>query len=170
MNSGPNKLKAVMIAAFVMTFLSVTPLVSIINLACCAGVILGAASGVYFYNRDLLAVNKIIEYKDGVMIGILGGIITAIVYTGFFLAMQMFYEGNMFTEITGDFEKYGFPVSPQYHEVMEYFSSETSEYGFSPSLTGITLLLNLIIYPLFGAIGGLLTVSIFKRKQKQIRL
>ncbi len=163
MNS-PNKLKAVIVAAGVMTFLSVTPLVSMINMLCCAGVILGAAAGVYTYNKEVVNYGGMLEIKDGVMIGILGGIITAIIYTGFFLAIQLFSEGNMFTEMSADLEKFGFPISPEYYSVMDHFNDETREYGFSPTLTGITLLLNLIIYPLFGAIGGLLTSNLLRKK------
>lgn len=163
MNS-PNKLKAVIVAAGVMTFLSVTPLVSMINMLCCAGVILGAAAGVYTYNKEVVNFGRVLEIKDGVMIGILGGIITAIIYTGFFLAIQLFSEGNMFTDMSADLEKFGFPISPEYYSVMDHFNDETREYGFSPTLTGITLLLNLIIYPLFGAIGGLLTSNLLRKK------
>lgn len=165
MNS-PNKLKAVAIAGAVMTLLSVTPLVSIINLFCCAGVIIGAAAGVYTYNRDVINLGRILEIKDGVMIGILGGIITAIIYTGFFLSIQLFSEGNMFTEMSSDLEKFGMPVSPEYYQVMDHFNDETRKYGFSPTLTGVTLLLNLIVYPLFGGLGGLLTANLLRKKQQ----
>jgi hypothetical protein len=169
MNS-PNKIKAVVIAAGVMTFLSVTPLVSMINMLCCAGVLLGAAAGVYVYNKDVQNFGKTLELKDGAMIGILSGIITAIIYTGFFLAIQLFSEGNMFTEMSSDLEKFGFPVSPEYYQVMDHFNDETREYGFSPTLTGVTLFLNLVIYPLFGAIGGLLTANILRKKNQAPQL
>lgn len=168
MNSAPNKLKPVLIAAGLMTFISVTPIVSAINLLCCAGIVLGAFAGTYFYNKDLKKANLKIDYKDGVMIGILAGIISAIIYTGFVLLIQLYSEGNLFTEMANDFEKMGFQLSPEFYKVMDYFSDESNKHGFSPTLTVISLVLYLILFPLFGSLGGLLAVSIFKKKQQSL--
>ena len=168
MSGNPNKLKAVLIAAGLMTFVSITPIVSLINAACCAGIILGAFVGTYIYYKDLSRVGMVINYKDGVMIGILAGIITAIIYTGVILLYQLFSSGNMFTEMANDFEKLGFPLSPEFYKVIDHFSDETNKYGFSPTMTVISLVLYLILYPLFGSLGGLLAVTIFKKKQQPL--
>ena len=168
MSGNPNKLKAVLIAAGLMTFVSITPIVNLINVACCAGVILGAFVGTYVYYKDLSRVGAIINYKDGVMIGILAGIITAIIYTGVILVYQLFSSGNMFTDMANDFEKLGFPLSPEFYKVIDHFSDETNKYGFSPTMTVISLVLYLILYPLFGSLGGLLAVTIFKKKQQPL--
>jgi hypothetical protein len=168
MNNSPNKLKPVLIAAGLMTFLSVTPIVSTINLLCCAGIVLGAFAGTFFYYKDLAKVNLQIVYKDGVMIGILAGIITAIIYSGFVLLIQLFSESNLFTDMSNDFEQLGFELSPEFYKVMDYFIDESNKYGFSPTLTVISLVLYLILFPLFGALGGLLAVSVFKKKQQSL--
>ena len=165
MNNSPNKLKAVFISALVMTLLSITPILSLINLFCCAGVIIGGFAGAYFYNNDLKKVNGFIEYKDGVMIGILSGIVTAVIYTGVLLLYQLYSETNLFIEMTTELEKLGVQLSPEFYKGMDYFNDEINQYGFSPTLTIVSLFIYMIIYPLFGAIGGLLAVSLFKRIQ-----
>jgi hypothetical protein len=168
MNNNPNKLKPVLIAAGLMIIISITPFISAINVFCCAGIIIGALIGTFSYYKDLQKANLLIDYKDGVMIGILAGIITAIVYTGFVLIIQLYSEGNMFTDIANDFEKLGFQLSPEFYKAMDYFSGESNSYGFSPTLTIVSLALYLILFPLFGALGGLFGVSIFKKKQQSL--
>lgn len=168
MNNSPNKLKPVLISAGLMTFISVMPFISAINLICCAGIIIGAFAGTFSYYRDLSKLNLKIEYKDGVMIGILSGIITAIIYTGFVLLIQLYSQGNLFTDMANDFEKLGFQLTPEFYKVIDYFSDETNKYGFSPTLTVVSLVLYLILFPLFGSLGGLISVSIFKKKQQSL--
>lgn len=165
MNNSPNKLKPVFISALIMTLLSVTPIVSLINLFCCAGVIIGGFVGAYVYNNDLRKSNGLIQYKDGVMIGILSGIITAIIYTGVLLLYQLYSDTNMFIEMSTELEKLGIQLSPEFYNGIDYFNDEVNQFGFSPTLTIVSLVIYIIIYPLFGAIGGLLAVSIFKKRQ-----
>jgi hypothetical protein len=132
--------------------------------------VLGAFVGTHSYYKDMVKSNLNIEYKDGVMIGVLAGIITAIVYSGFVLIIQLYSEGNLFSDMVNDVEKMGFQLSPEFYKVIDYFSKESENYGFSPTMTLISLVLYLILYPLFGSLGGLLAVSIFKKKQQSVQI
>jgi hypothetical protein len=147
---------------FVMTLLAVVPILNFINLFCCAGIILGGLTGTYFYNREIADTNLQLQNKDGVIIGILSGIITAIIATGVSVLFSMFTQQNPITETMVLFE--GMDLPPEFHEQLNKLSNEYNQYGYSPTMTIISFVMYLILYPLFGALGGMIGVAILKKK------
>ena len=59
----------------------------------------------------------------------------------------------------------GFDIPPEMLGYIEKFSREFDENGFSPSITIISFLSNIILYPLFGSIGAIIAVTILQRKK-----
>ena len=161
----PNKLAPVLISSVVIIVISLFPFLNFINLACCAGVILGGASGTYFYSNQLKKNGEIIQYKDGAAIGILSGIISALVVVIFTTLLTMIIHQNPIPQIYEIFDKQGITIPPEAEQFMQKISGEYSKNGFSITLTLITLGADLISYPLFSALGGLLAVTIFGRKK-----
>ena len=66
-----------------MLVMSLLPVINLLNLLCCAGIILGGAAGTWYYARQLEKTGQVIQNKDGMMIGLLAGIISAFIYVIF---------------------------------------------------------------------------------------
>ena len=165
MNKIPNRMLPVIWGTFIMTFLSVMPLISVINVFFCSGIIIGGAAGVFFYNRQLKETDIELKYNDGVIIGLLCGILSSIFVTGINTLMLAMSKENPMIELSKIFSEMNFQLPAEIETQFNKFTDEFSKYGFSPTIAVFTLILNFIIYPLFGSIGGLISVAIVKKKR-----
>ncbi len=163
MNS-PNRITPIIYGTAVMTLIAVFPVLNLINVFCCAGIILGGYAGVYTYWKQLQATGMPLTTKDGGMIGILCGILSAIFVTGFGLLLSLFSETNPMIEIMKTFDDIGFQMPPEMSQYLDKFSNEYNEHGFSPTITLFSFISNIILYPLFGSIGAILGVSYLNKK------
>ena len=96
----PNKLTPVIISSVIIVILSVFPILNFINLICCAGVILGGVAGTFYYANVLKANGERVQFKDGVMIGLLSGFISAIITVLLMTIMAMLVNQNPIPEIS----------------------------------------------------------------------
>ena len=160
----PNRITPIIYGTTVMTLIAVIPVLSLINVFCCAGIILGGFAGVYTYWKQLSNTGIVLTTKDGGMIGILCGILSAVFVTGIGLLISLFSETNPMLEIMNTFEEMGFQVPPEMLMYLDKFSTEFNEHGFSPTITIFSFISNMIIYPLFGSIGAILGVSYLNKK------
>lgn len=160
----PNRITPIIYGTTVMTLIAVIPVLSLINVFCCAGIILGGFAGVYTYWKQLNNTGIILTTKDGGMIGILCGILSAVFVTGIGLLISLFSETNPMLEIMNAFEEMGFQMPPEMLMYLDRFSAEFNEHGFSPTITIFSFISNMIIYPLFGSIGAILGVSYLNKK------
>ena len=165
MSSSPNRLMPVILGALVMTLISTFPLINLINVLCCAGIMLGGFAGVFFYNKQIRDTSIELTTKDGGIIGLLCGIISAVLVSGINLLMVLFSDVNPITEAYALLEKFGQQLPQEVNETMDKFSDEFNKFGFSPTLSVISLIINLVIYPLFGAVGAMIGVSIIKKRK-----
>lgn len=163
MNS-PNRITPIIYGTAVMTLIAVFPVLNLINVFCCAGIILGGYAGVYTYWKQLQNTGLALTTKDGGMIGILCGILSAIFVTGFGLLLSLFSETNPMIEIMKTFDDIGFQMPPEMSQYLDKFSNEYNEHGFSPTITLFSFISNMILYPLFGSIGAILGVSFLNKK------
>ncbi|MEO8447431.1 MAG: hypothetical protein ABI528_08045 [bacterium] len=160
----PNKITPIIAGTAVMTLLAVIPVLSLINIFCCAGIIAGGFVGVYTYWKQLQPSGMTLTSKDGGMIGILCGILSAVFVTGFGVLISLFSDSNPMLEIMKGFDEMGFQVPPEMTTYIDKFSNEFTEHGFSPTITIFSFISNLILYPLFGSIGAILGVTILNKK------
>ena len=109
MSSSPNRLMPVIFGALVMTLISTFPLLNLINVLCCAGIMLGGFAGVFFYNKQIRDTSIELTTKDGGIIGLLSGIISAVLVSGINLLMVLFSDVNPITEAYALLEKFGQP-------------------------------------------------------------
>ncbi len=160
----PNKITPIIYGTTVMTLIAIVPVLSLVNIFCCAGIIAGGFVGVYTYWRQLAGTGMMLTTKDGGMIGILCGILSAVFVTGIGLLISLFSDSNPMLEIMTAFEDIGFEMPPEMLQYMEKFTNEFNEHGFSPTITIFSFISNIIIYPLFGSLGALLGVSYLNKK------
>lgn len=164
MNNTPNKLTPVVISAAVMVVFSSVPGLNLLNTFCCMGIMLGGFIGVTYYSRQIISNNLLLSQKDSVLIGILSGIIAAVINTGIGLAISLFSKINPIAEIMELMSQVGREMPPEALQIMEKLSQEFTKYGYSPTLTIITLIFNIVLYPLFGMLGSFIAYQVYKRK------
>lgn len=163
---GLNRLKPVLISFLVMSLLSIAPLLNFINLLFCAGIMLGGVAGVLSLKKQFQQPDSAIAYKDAVLIGVFSGIMSAVFVSGFNIITMMYSDVNPISEslkFFGDFVK---DLPPEANNQINNLADEFNKYGYSPTLAVFTFISNLIIYPLFGAIGALITATIVNNKNK----
>jgi hypothetical protein len=159
-----------MLSSVIMIIIAVVPVLNFVNLGCCAGIVAGGVAGAIYYNNQLKKVGETIQYKDGAAIGILSGFLSAIIVVVFTTLLSMVINQNPIPEIYRVFDHQGYTLPPNAEQFLKRISDEYSKNGFSITLTLITLAMDIILYPLFGAVGGLLTVSVVgKRKNVEFR-
>lgn len=163
--TAPNKLSAVLIATAFITLLSVFPFLNLINLLCCAGVVLGGFIGTSHYGRQLRNANEEINFKDGIAIGILSGVVSALVVIIFSTLLSMLLKQNPIPEMSTILEQYGFRMPQESEEILRRISDEYNKNGFSITLTIANLIFDLIAYPIFSSIGGMLAVTMFRKRK-----
>jgi hypothetical protein len=165
--NNPDRIKPIILGTMTMIILSVIPILSLINIFCCAGIVLGGVVGVASYNKQLKSTNVKLLYKDGVIIGILCGILSAVVVTGVNLLTQMYSKVNPFIEIKSLLESFT-NIIPEISNEIDRLAEEYNIYGYSPTLTIFMALTHIILYPLFGILGGILMVTILNKKNKNV--
>jgi hypothetical protein len=164
MNPHPNKLQPIIWGTAIMTGIAVIPLLNFINLFFCMGIILGGMAGVFIYARHASALGILLTQKDGIMIGLLSGILSAVLVSGINMLIMIYSNVNPVIEVSKMIKDSGMQLPPAVDDQLNKFSEDFSRYGFSPTIAVFSLVSNMIIYPLFGILGGLLGVSIKIKK------
>ena len=165
----PSKFTPVLISSFLMVFISIFPVLNMLNLLCCAGIILGGAAGTWYYARQLEKAGQFIQNKDGIMIGLLAGIISAIVYVIFSTTIMMIAKQNPVELVYKMTEQWGFSIPPESEKMLRTVYEDYQKNGFSPIMIGVELFSRIVSHCIFGPIGGLLVASIFNKRRKQIQ-
>lgn len=164
MDKQPNRMIPIVYGTFLMTSISILPFINFINLFFCSGIILGGIAGVFIYNKQLIETDIKLTSKDGVMIGILCGILSGILVSSFNFIFMLISKHNPIEEMLVMLKDFSLP--PEVMVQMNKFSDEYNNYGFSPTISIVSLFSNLIIYPLFGMIGAVLGVTIINKKNQ----
>lgn len=161
------RLFSIFLGAFVMIFISVMPVISLINLFCCAGIVIGGLTGVFYLDNKSKFVNYLISFKDAGIVGALSGVVSAIVVSIITLIITIITKENPIDTGIKTFEEFGLQLPNEVLNQLQGFSEEYTRYGFSPRIALINFLGNLIIYPLFGFLGGILAMSIINKKRQK---
>jgi len=133
-----------LVGAAVMVVLSNVPILSLINCLLCAGIWLGGMAAVWFYRRQT---GQLVTAGQGALLGVVAGLIGAVVSsivsaTLGASALQSVIEADPTGQMAGTLGSF---------------------VGSGASLI-ISLLFNIILYPLFGAIGGAILASLGRPK------
>lgn len=156
MEEKPDILKASLIAGAVAGVLSGLPLIGVVNLCFCLWIILGGILSSYILTSGF---PQPVKSGDHAISGLLTGIFAAIV--SFIVSLPFMAISARFMEkILGSlFRAYGEGIPPFLEEAL-------SHKGFTLALIPFYiagLVLNMIIYGLFGLIGGLIGGALFKK-------
>ncbi len=131
-----------------------TSYIGLINLACCAGVILGAIVSVWHYTDDQ---NVTIEAGDGALIGAGAGAIGALFSTIVTLAIVQ-PLGLGLDQVMMDYLQ-GMDLPAETREQIEM----QAEQGSSIGGMAFGALFNIVLFSIFGAIGGAIGAALFQK-------
>lgn len=154
MEEKPDKLRPALIGGALIGIVSAIPIINFINCFCCAGVILGGILAVHLYNKNLTGLE--LTSSDGVTIGLMAGVSGALIST----VLTSMITGGVKNQID-KFLEYSSEMPPEVEDAL----LRVQEMGGELFFVIIGLVFSLIIYSIFGIIGGLIAVSIFKKKQ-----
>lgn len=160
----PNKLVPVLIGGLSITAISAIPVLNLVNLLCCAGVMGGAIIGVWFYKKNFPQ-DMPFSVGDGAIIGTFSGAVAGIVTTLIFaLTTGLFspaFQEKFETEIENALQQSSFQDPATAEQVRQFLTqlSSTPLYLF----VGL-LFIMLLVFTLFGLFGGLIGGGIFKTR------
>jgi hypothetical protein len=161
----PSKFTPIIISTAIICVISLFPVLNLVNLFCCAGVLLGVFAGCAYYSSKLKQNGEVIQYKDGTAIGLLSGLVSAMIIVAVTTLITMISNQNPVPDLFKMFDNQGITIPKEIEEFMQKISEEYRKNGFSITLTLITFVSDIIVYPLFGLLGGLLSVSILARRK-----
>lgn len=166
----PSKFRSAALAGTAMGVISALPGLSFINCCCCAGIISGGILAVYLYKQEFKEGMPSLESSDGLVLGILAGLVGAFAATVVSLmiilvfgAWEAEFVRSIMDKILESMEESGSLPSGAADDIRDMMEQAMSE---STTIVGILggLIMNLIIYPIFGMLGGLLGYTFFKPK------
>lgn len=154
MDERPDKLSPALIGGAVIGIISAIPIINFINCFCCAGVIIGGIIAVRQYHKNLRGLE--LTSAEGVTIGLMAGASGALIST----IITSMITGGIKHQIDKILE-YSSEMPPEVEDAL----LRIQEMGGELFFVIIGLVFSLIIYSIFGIIGGLIGVSIVKKKQ-----
>jgi hypothetical protein len=150
----PSRTQSIFIGGLVVGLLS-TSVLGLINLACCAGVIIGAMVGVWHYTEEYqLTIPSGQGALIGALAGILGAIIAGILNQILVAAGLDFAAGFRETLM----QMSNMEMTPEQMEAME---QQAQQGNWFLMLAGT--LFSMVLYAIFGAIGGAIGASVFQK-------
>ena len=160
MNQGaPDKWKPVIIGGVVMGVLSALPLIGTLNCACCILVLGGGALASYLYQKDYPLHLPPLTMGDGALIGLLAGLVGAVVDSIVSIPISLLGIGAAQLASALDMLRSSPDIPPELIGVLEGM--------LAGGAIGITLLIglvcNLVIFAIFGSVGGLLGIAILQK-------
>ncbi|MDQ3069355.1 MAG: hypothetical protein M3R55_06465 [Acidobacteriota bacterium] len=152
------RLQPALLGGLFIGVLSTLPFVNIGNACCCLWVILGGMLA-----ANLLQKNQAepINAADGLLVGLMAGVVGAFIGTVLSIPIQMMFGPVM----RRSFERFmeGRDMPPEFLEMMSRLDGSVTA-----SAVVVTLITSLIAYVIFGMLGGVLGVAIFRRKEPKI--
>lgn len=154
MEERPDKLRPALIGGALIGIISAIPIINWINCFCCAGVIIGGILAVHLYNKNLAGLE--LTSSDGVTIGLMAGASGALIST----VLTSMITGGVKRQIDRILE-YSAEMPPEVEDAL----IRIQEMGGEMFFVIVGLIFSLVIFSIFGIIGGLIAVSIFKKRQ-----
>jgi len=167
MQESPNKLKPVLFGTLIITFISTMPFLNIVNIFFCGGVIFGGYIATLNYYKQCVSTGFAVSNKDSIMIGVLSGFLSAIIVSAVSLLVTMFSGVNPVIESQEILNSVFKDIPPEVQTEMNKISDEYTKFGFSRLVAVFTLITNLITFPIFSGLGGILALAISRKRNKK---
>lgn len=159
----PNKWKPAVIGGVVMGVLSAIPVISFLNCACCCLVIGGGVFASYLYRKDLSPGAPRPTLGDGALIGVMAGVVGAVAETLVSIPISLIGIGAAQMEGTLEALRNNPDIPP---EVLRFLDTLLAG-GIAGVGLLIGFLVSLVIFSIFGALGGILGMAIFEKGSTQ---
>ena len=166
----PSKLRPAILGGLIIGAISGIPGLNLLNCCCCAGILLGGALAVYLYRHEFTGEMPPMESSDALILGIIAGIIGALVTTFLSALITLILgpvEAETIRNLIDKLENRGkIPqdMLDKFHDLFEQSIKEGRTIGGILS----SLIFNLILYPIFSMLGGLIGYGIFGKKKPAV--
>ncbi len=167
----PSKLRSAILGGLIIGAISGIPGLNLLNCCCCAGILLGGALSVYLYRRECTEGMPPMESSDALILGITAGIVGALITTLLSAAISLILGPvetemmrNLMERFTQKLENRGSVPQGTLDNMRDQFEQAMKEGG---TVGGIlrSLVYNLILYPIFSMLGGLIGFGIYGKKK-----
>jgi hypothetical protein len=161
----PDKFIPALYGGLIMGVISAIPFVNLVNCLCCAGVLLGGFLAVFFYKSNFTPDTQPYSAGDCLAVGALAGVLGAFVSV-VLASISVMIFGDVMREFMLRFLEEGGLDIPE--DVMEEIRRAIEEAPTGMESVLFDLLFSLIIYPIFGLLGGLIGYGVWKPKPPMI--
>jgi len=129
--------------------------IPIINCLCCLWIVGGAMLAAYLLTKE----SKVpLSSGDGAIVGVFAGIVAAIVDFFVSIPFQAMSE-DIFRNVMERFSEYAEEMPPGWESFMEGGAFEASV-----AMNILGLLIAAVVFSILGALGGILGISMFRKK------
>lgn len=147
-----------LIAGAVLGILSSIPVVQAGNCICCMWGVGGGGFGAWLLGKKQPGGAGALSYGDGAFVGVLSGIFGGLLAAVAGILQLLGRDADSVAEVEEMLLGMFPDIDPEMIDALLQFAE------FSPISVVITLLVNIIMFPLFAMIGGILLVAIMGRK------
>ncbi len=162
MNSKPGKFIPALYGGIVMAIISTVPFLSLLNCLCCAGILLGGVLAVFFYKNNFTPDTPPFTAGDCMGVGALAGMVGAVVGT-FLSAIFISMFGNVMGEFILDIiRNMNIEMPEEYRKMLE----DSVNMTVSPMMMAMRLFGSMLLYTIFGLLGGLIGYGVYKPKHQ----
>lgn len=164
--SKPSKLIPVLIGGAAMVVITEFPILNLVNLACCAGVMGAAVLGVWFHKRGFPP-GMTFTVGDGAAVGTLAGVAGGALWAVVTILTSGMLAADFAMQVQDEIDEAFSQASVQgadpaaVEAMMEMFMAVASN---PVVLILVTFLFSIALFTGFGALGGVIGGAIFKTK------
>ena len=154
-------IKPALVGGIALGILSTIPVINTLNCACCAWVIGG---GILAANMYIKESSTTVTLGRGAGLGIITGIIGAVVSLLFSIPMQFLLNrgGAATTKYLQDLLSSNLDLPPEVQQTIEELTTRSD---LNTLLLVVGFISNLILFSLFAMIGGAIGVAIFEKRK-----
>lgn len=170
----PSKQRPILFGGLVIAAVSSLPGLSLINCCCCAGIIFGGSLSTYLYQKEFRPEHPPMESSDALMVGLLAGLAGAAGATILTLLFALI-AGPIEGEIVASFmervldqlvENGTIPSEVADDIMTQMQDSMDNALSFGTMMT--SFFFNIIIFPIFGMLGGIIGYGLFRPKNPPV--
>ncbi len=145
------RVKSALIGGGVLGIASCLPYIGLVNAACCALYIAGGVLATYLYMKEQPPTAKA-PYGEGAMVGLLAGV----------------FGGITVAIVTSVASALGYTPGAEVLEILRGFGVPVPDVDVEAAVTPMALVLGavqaIVLYMIFGTLGGLVGTAIFHKK------
>ncbi len=165
----PDILRPALLGGLTISLMWIVPILSLVNCFCCAGVLLGGFVAVSLYRKNKINLTEQMQiqsptieltYPEGIKVGLMSGAFGAI-FSTISNAILKVYTKQSIEEMIDSALKMWPTMPADIEEALLNFSANYNDLFF----ISLSLIMSLIIFCIFGMLGGMLGVSILNRKR-----